>query len=158
MSLDGRPITVRIPAGVSNGQKIKLKGKGAPSAQGGSPGDLIVTVTVPPHPVYKVEGNNLRLTLPVTIDEAALGGKIDVPTLDGAKVSLKVPAGTPSGRVLRVKGKGIATAKGTGDLLVTVQIAVPQALNAKAKKAMEDLREALAGNDPRAELMTQAAQ
>jgi len=158
LSLDGRTITARIPAGVTNGQKIKLKGKGAPSPHGGPPGDLIITVEVPPHPVFKVEGNNLRLTVPVTVDEAALGAKIEVPTLDGDKVSLKVPAGTPSGRVLRVKGKGITTAKGTGHLLVTIQVAVPQSLNAKAKQALEDLREALAGSDPRADLMKQAAQ
>jgi len=158
LTLDGRTITARIPAGVTNGQKIKLKGKGAPSPHGGPPGDLIITVNVPPHPVFKVDGNNLRLTVPVSFDEAAMGAKIEVPTLDGDKVSLKVPTGTPSGRVLRVKGKGIATTKGTGHLLVTVQVAVPQSINAKAKQALEDLREALAGSDPRADLMKQAAQ
>ena len=156
LSMNGQTINVRLPAGVTNGQKIKLKGKGAPSPFGGEPGDLIVTVSVPPHPVFRVDGNNLRLTVPVSIDEAALGAKIEVPTLDGAKVGLKVPAGTPSGRVLRVKGKGITTTKGTGHLLVTIQVVVPQTLNAKAKKAMEELREALHGSDPRAELMTQA--
>ena len=157
LTMDGKPITVRIPAGVTNGQKIKLKGKGSPSPHGGPPGDLIVTVTVPPHPVFKIDGNNLRLTVPVSIDEAALGARIDLPTLDGAKVTMKVPAGTTPGKTLRVKGKGISTTKGTGDLLVTVQIAVPQNLSGSAKKAMEHLREALVGHNPRADLFSQAA-
>ncbi|MCL1897314.1 MAG: DnaJ domain-containing protein [Micrococcales bacterium] len=156
LSLDGKPITVRIPAGVTNGQKIKLAGKGRPSPYGGQPGDLIITVNVPPHPVYRLDGNNLRMTVPVSIDEAALGARIEVPGLDGTKVRLKVPAGTPSGRTLRLKAKGITTAKGTGDLLVSIQIAVPQNLSGAGKKAMEDLRDAMKGHDPRADLMTQA--
>lgn len=158
LTVDGRPMTVRIPAGVSDGQKIRLKAKGQSSPNGGEAGDLIITVTVPSHPVFSIQGNNLRLTLPVSFDEAALGARIDAPTLDGAKVTLKVPAGTASGKVLRVKGKGITTAKGTGDLLVKVEVAVPQKLKGAAKKAVEELREATKGTDPRAELMSQAGQ
>ncbi|MDR1799618.1 MAG: DnaJ domain-containing protein [Bifidobacteriaceae bacterium] len=158
LSLDGKPLTVRIPPGVHDGQKIKLAGKGSPSGTGGPPGDLIITVNVPPHPVFTLDGNNLRVTVPVTFAEAALGARVDVPVLDGGTVAVKVPGGTPSGRVLRVKGKGVATAKGTGDLLVTVQVAVPQKVSGAAKEALEALREATKGDDPRAELRTKAEQ
>jgi molecular chaperone DnaJ len=157
LTVNGRAITVRIPAGVTDGQKIRLKGKGAASPRGGEPGDLIIAVTVPPHPVFAVDGNNLRLTLPVTFAEAALGARIEVPTLDGTQVAVKVPGGTPSGRVLRVKGKGITTAKGTGDLLVLVQVAVPHKVTGAVKKVLEDLREATKDDDPRQALMAEAA-
>ncbi|MDR1824791.1 MAG: DnaJ domain-containing protein [Bifidobacteriaceae bacterium] len=158
LSLDGKPLTVRIPPGVHDGQKIKLAGKGSPSATGGPAGDLIITVNVPPHPVFALDGNNLRVTVPVTFAEAALGARVDVPVLDGSTVAVKVPGGTPSGRVLRVKGKGIKTAKGTGDLLVSVQVAVPQKVSGAAKDALEALREATKGDDPRAELKERAAE
>ncbi|MDR2254259.1 MAG: DnaJ domain-containing protein [Bifidobacteriaceae bacterium] len=157
LTVDGRSMTVRIPAGVHDGQRIKLAGKGHPSPNGGPPGDLIVAVTVPPHPVFSLDGNNLRVTAPVTFAEAALGARIDVPTLDGGSVALKVPGGTPAGRVLRVKGKGIKTAKGTGDLLVTVNVAVPQRVSGKVKEALEALRDATHEDDPRAELHRLAA-
>ncbi|MDR1635541.1 MAG: DnaJ domain-containing protein [Bifidobacteriaceae bacterium] len=158
LTVDGQSMTVRIPAGVRNGQKIKLAGRGQPSPNGGPPGDLIITVTVPVHPVFSLEGNNLRLTVPVTFAEAALGARVEVPTLDGATVALKVPGGTPAGRTLRVKGKGITTAKGTGDLLVTIAVAVPQKVSGKAKEALEELREATRDQDPRSELRRQALQ
>jgi molecular chaperone DnaJ len=157
LTVDGKSMTVRIPAGVRDGQKIKLAGKGQASPDGGPPGDLIITVSVPKHPVFSLDGNNLRLTVPVTFAEAALGSRIEVPTLDGGSVAVKVPAGTPSGRTLRVKGKGIKTSAGTGDLLVTVQLAVPQRVSGKAKEALEALREATRGEDPRADLRRQAA-
>ncbi|HRN29147.1 MAG TPA: DnaJ C-terminal domain-containing protein, partial [Terrimesophilobacter sp.] len=106
---NGKPLTVRIPAGVADGQKIRLKGKGEPSLDGGEAGDLTITVTVRKHPVFEREGKNLRVDVPVTFAEAALGATIEVPALEGEPVRLKVPAGTPSGRVLRVKGRGVKT-------------------------------------------------
>ena len=114
---DGKPIKVKIPAGVADGQKIKLRGKGQPSPDGGEAGDIVLTVTVRKHPVFERDGLNLRVNVPVTFTEAALGATIEVPTLGGDPVKLRVAPGTPSGRVLRVKGRGVQTAKGTGDLL-----------------------------------------
>jgi len=154
LSVDGRTVNARIPAGVKDGQKIRLRGKGRPGEAGGEPGDLVVTVHVTPHPVFALDGKNLRLTVPVTFPEAALGTQITVPTLDGGTVRLKVPAGTPSGRVLRARGKGVAG----GDLLVTVQVAVPQKLDKDAKAAVEAFAEATAGEDPRADLFAKAAE
>lgn len=156
LSVEGRTVTARIPAGVRDGQKIRLRGKGRPGERGAEPGDLVITVSVTPHPVFSSEGDNLRVTVPVSFDEAALGATVDVPTLDGSTVRVKVPAGTPSGRTLRVKGKGIHTAKATGDLLVTVQVAVPQRLSGAAKEAVEAFAKATADQDPRADLMAQA--
>src|SRR6187402_532212 len=152
----GRETTVKIPAGVADGQKIKLKGKGMPSPDGGEPGDLVLTVKVRKHPVFEREGNNLRLDVPVTFVEAALGATIEVPTFDGAPVKLRVAPGTPSGRVLRVKGRGVTTAKGTGDLLATVEIAVPSHLPAEAKQKLEEFAAALPPENPREELIERA--
>ncbi len=156
LTVGGRSFTVRLPAGVADGQKIKLRGKGEPSATGGDPGDLVVTVTVKPHPVFSAEGKNLRVTLPVTFDEAALGATVEVPTLDGGTVKMRVPAGTPSGRVLRAKGRGLVTNKGTGDLLVTIEVSVPHELSDDARAAVEAYRAATEGADPRANLLQQA--
>ncbi|GIG25046.1 DnaJ C-terminal domain-containing protein [Cellulomonas denverensis] len=156
LGVEGRTVKARIPAGVRDGQKIRLRGKGRPGEGGGPAGDLEVTVKVAPHPVFTLDGNNLRVTLPVTFDEAALGAKVQVPTLDGSTVTMKIPAGTPSGRTLRVKGKGITTSSGTGDLLVTTQVVVPQRLDGAAKEAVEAFRAATEGTDPRAELIAQA--
>ncbi|GAA2448136.1 DnaJ C-terminal domain-containing protein [Agromyces soli] len=153
---DGKPITVRIPAGVADGQKIKLRGKGHPSPDGGETGDLILTVHVRKHPVFERDGLNLRVTVPVTFTEAALGATIQVPTLGGDPVKLRVAPGTPSGRVLRVKGRGVETKKGTGDLLAVVQIAVPSHLSKEAKEAVEALAAALPDEDPREELLAKA--
>lgn len=150
-----RTIRARIPPGVRNGQKIRLRGKGQPGGPGAPDGDLVVTVHVEPHPVFTVDGADLRVTVPVTFTEAVLGGDIEVPTLDGPPVRLRVPAGTPSGRTLRARGRGIATPKRTGDLLVTVQVAVPQRLSGKAKEALEAFRDATRDEDPRAELLAQ---
>jgi len=152
----GKPLTVRTPVGVKDGQKIRLRGKGKVSPNGGEPGDVILTVQVEPHPVFTRDGANLRMTLPVSFDEAALGAEVEVPTLGGMPVRVKIPAGTPSGRTLRVRGKGIETKKLTGDLLVTVEIAVPQNLTPKAKEAVEAFREATSGEDPRAGLLDRA--
>ena len=153
---NGKPLTVRIPAGVSDGQKIRLKGKGEPSPDGGEAGDLTITVTVRKHPVFERDGQNLRVDVPVTFTEAALGATIEVPTLDGDPVRLKVAAGTPSGRVLRVKGRGVKTASGAGDLLATVQIAVPSHLSAEAEKHLQDFAAALPKENPRDDLLTRA--
>ncbi|HLS50223.1 MAG TPA: DnaJ C-terminal domain-containing protein, partial [Actinomycetaceae bacterium] len=152
LTTNGRSMKVRIPPGVRDGQKIRLRGKGQPGHGGGEAGDLVVTVHVEPHPVFTIDGNNLRMTLPVTFAEAALGGTVEVPTLDGARVRLRVPAGTPSGRTLRVRGRGVETKKGTGDLLVTLEVAVPSRLDGAAAKAVEDFAAATAGEDPRADL------
>ncbi|MGO1318238.1 MAG: DnaJ C-terminal domain-containing protein [Cellulomonadaceae bacterium] len=156
LDVEGRKVSARVPAGVRDGQKIRLRGKGRPGVNGGPAGDLQITVHVTPHPVFTVDGNNLRMTVPVTFDEAALGTRLEVPTLDGAVVTLKVPGGTPSGRVLRVKGRGVQAKSGTGDLLVTVQVVVPQKLEGDAKHAVEAFRAATAGVDVRADLMARA--
>lgn len=157
LTVEGSAMTVRIPPGVHNGQKIRLRGKGRPGRAGGPAGDLVVTVTVEHHPVFSLLGHNLHLTVPVTFAEAALGAAVDVPTLDGASVRVKVPAGTPSGRTLRVKGRGAPIPGAPGDLMVTVEVAVPRALNGDAKAAVEAFAKATAGEDPRAGLMAQAA-
>jgi molecular chaperone DnaJ len=156
LSVEGRTVNARIPAGVRDGQKIRLPGKGRPGDPGAEPGDLVITVTVEPHPVFTAEGTTLKVTVPVAFDEAALGATIEVPTLDGTPVKVKVPAGTPSGRTLRVKGKGIVTARATGDLLVTVQVVVPQKLTPAAREAVQAFGIATSGEDPRAELMARA--
>lgn len=148
--------TIKIPAGVMDGQKIKIAGKGQASPNGGPNGDLIIQVTVKPHPVFSREGNNLRLTVPVTFTEAVLGATIEVPTLGGEPVKLKVAPGTPNGRVLRVKGRGVHTTKGEGDLLATVEIAVPSHISEKAKKALESFEEQLPSENPRTELLSKA--
>jgi molecular chaperone DnaJ len=152
-AMSERTMQVRIPAGVDDGQRIRLKGKGSPGERGGPAGDLIVLVHVQPHPLFGRSGANLTLTLPVTFPEAALGAQVKVPTLDGKSVTLKLPAGTTSGRVLRVRGKGAPRKDGTkGDLLVTVEVAVPDKLSGKAKEALEAYRAATADENPRAHL------
>ncbi|WP_144761989.1 DnaJ C-terminal domain-containing protein [Curtobacterium sp. 9128] len=153
---NGRPVNVRIPAGVADGQKIRLRGRGEPSPDGGDAGDLVVTVHVRKHPVFERDGQHLRVDVPVTFVEAALGATIQVPTLGGEPVKLRVAPGTPSGRVLRVKGRGVATKNGTGDLLATVQVAVPSHLSDKAKEAVEALAAALPDEDPREDLLAKA--
>ncbi|WP_454042727.1 DnaJ C-terminal domain-containing protein [Cellulosimicrobium sp. Marseille-Q8652] len=157
-TVDGRQVTTRIPPGVRDGQKIRLRGKGRPGGGGGPAGDLVVTVHVTPHPVFALDGTNLRVSVPVTFAEAALGSTISVPTLDGSTVKVKVPAGTPSGRTLRVKGRGVRTTKGTGDLLVTVQVVVPQKLSKAARAAVEAFAAETDGQDVRADLVRQAAE
>ena len=152
----GKPLTVRTPIGVKDGQKIRLAGKGKTSPNGGEPGDVILTVHVRPHPVFTRDGDNLRIELPISFDEAALGAEVKVPTLGGTPVKVKVAPGTPSGRTLRVRGKGVKTKKGTGDLLATVQIVVPKNLSKEAKQAVEAFKAATEGEDPRAGLLDKA--
>ena len=152
----GKSMNVRIPAGVRDGQKIRLAGKGQPGGAGGPAGDLVVTVGVDPHPVFGSSGQNLTITVPVAFAEAVNGATVSVPTLDGSQVRLKVPAGTPSGGRLRVKGKGAHGKHGMGDLIVTVQVAVPRNLTKDARKALEDFESATEGTDPRAGLAESA--
>jgi molecular chaperone DnaJ len=150
----GEIIDVRVPAGIKDGQKVRVRGKGQPGPAGN--GDLVVSVSVKPHEFYTRDGDNLRIHVPVTFPEAALGGDIEVPTIDGEKVKVRVPAGTPSGRTLRVKGKGVKTSKATGDLLVTIDVAVPKNLNKDAEAAVKAFAEATAGADVREGLAAKA--
>jgi molecular chaperone DnaJ len=149
-------LNVKIPAGVQDGQKIKLRGKGRPSPNGGPSGDLIITVRVKPHPVFTRDGANLRVTVPVTFTEAALGANILVPTLGGEPVKLKINPGCPNGRVLRIQGRGVDAGNARGDLLATVEIAVPSHLSEKAKKALQDFQAVMPDEDPRTDLLSRA--
>ncbi|NHN57097.1 DnaJ domain-containing protein [Calidifontibacter sp. DB0510] len=153
-SADGSTIKTRIPAGVKDGQTIRLRGKGHPGP--GGAGDMLLEVHVQPHPVFGREGKNLTVDLPVTFAEAALGATVAVPTLDGGRVKVKIAPGTPSGRVLRIKGRGIKAKSGTGDLLAKVEIVVPKKLSDEAKQAVETIA-AQDDSDPRGELYTEAA-
>lgn len=156
MSVDGHSMTVRIPEGVRDGQKIRLRGKGRPGTGGAPNGDLVVTIAVEQHPVYSRDGDNLRMHLPISYPEAALGGKVAVPLPDGTTVSLKIPAGTASGSVLRVRKRGVKHGRQTGDLLVEVQIVVPKSMSGEQKKAVEALSDTLDDWNPRAGLADRA--
>ena len=148
-----RVINVRIPAGVADGQKIRLKGKGQAGDRGGPNGDLIVLVHVRAHAVFGRRDDNLTLSVPVTFPEAALGATVSVPTLNGPSVSLKIPPGTTTGRTFRVKGRGVPRKDGTrGDLLVSMDVAVPPQLSADARAALEAYAAATADDDPRGHL------
>jgi len=152
-----RTVQARIPAGVKDGSRIRLKGKGAPGEAGGPNGDLYVLVHVSKHPVFSRKGDSIQITAPVTFAEAALGGEITVPVPRGGTVKLRIPAGTANGRVLRVKGKGVRRKDGTnGDVLVTVDVAVPQNLSTEAKAALEAYAAQTADHDPRKDLHAMA--
>jgi molecular chaperone DnaJ len=153
----GEPLSVKIPAGIRDGQKVRRKGRGRPGVGGGEAGDLLLTVHVTPHEVWGRAGDDLTITVPVGFHEAALGATVEVPTVDGGSVKVKIPAGTPSGRTLRVRGRGVTTSRGTGDLRVTVQVAVPTHLEGAARRAVEDFAKATADHDPRAGLAESAA-
>jgi molecular chaperone DnaJ len=158
-AMSSRTIQARIPAGVADGQRIRLKGKGAPGERGGPAGDLYVRVHVAPHPVFGRSGHNLTVTVPLTFPEAALGAEIKVPTHRGVPVSVRIPPGTPNGRTFRVRGKGVRRPDGTtGDLLVTVAVQVPEHLSGKAREALETFRDATAGEDLRDQLLQRARQ
>jgi molecular chaperone DnaJ len=137
-----REVQARIPAGVADGQRIRLKGRGAPGRNGGPAGDLIVECHVQPHERFGRDGNNLTVRVPVTFTEAALGADVQIPTLDGPTVTLRVRPGTQPGSRHRVRGKGIATAKATGDLIVTVDVVVPTELNDEQRRALEAFAQA----------------
>jgi DnaJ-class molecular chaperone len=135
----GKDVEVKIPAGLTGGQQIRLKGQGWPIA-GGKAGDALITVHVAAHPLFKPDGADLRLDLPITLYEAALGGKVRVPTLDGA-VELAIPPGTNSGRTFRLKGKGLKAKNAAGDLLATVRIMLPERSDDEFKELMRKWRE-----------------
>ena len=143
-------LKVNIPAGVKEGSRVRIAGRGEPGRNGGPDGDLYVRVQVEPHPLFGRDGDHLTLTVPITFAEAALGGEATVPTLDGSPVTIRIPAGTRSGRRFRVRGRGVATGRSNGDLLVTVEIDVPTELNDAERSAIEAL--AAAGTSPRAHL------
>jgi DnaJ-class molecular chaperone len=134
----GKEIDAKIPPGLADGQTIRLKGQGMPGPRGPA-GDALITVTIAEHPLFKREGQNLRIELPVTLYEAVLGGKVRVPTLDGA-VELAIPAGTNSGRTLRVKGKGLPGRDGPGDLYATVRIVLPESADPALEELMQKWR------------------
>ena len=149
---DAKQMKVRVPPGVTDGQQIRLKGKGLPGSGGGGAGDLYVTVGVRPHQVFGRDGNNLTLEAPVSLSEAALGAKVMVPTFNGSSVSLRIPAGTQPGQVLRVRGRGLRLNGKKGDLLVTVKVVVPSKLTSSQKRALEQFSDASNGVDLREHL------
>lgn len=156
--MSARSIQARIPAGVKDGQRIRVRGKGAAGENGGPAGDLFVIVKVSPHRLFGRKADNLTLEVPVSFDELALGADIRVPTLSGAPVTLKVPAGTPNGRTFRVRGRGAKKADGTsGDLLATVEVQVPAVLDDVARAAVESYRVSMAGKPLRANLFEAGA-
>ena len=146
-----REVKTRIPAGVKDGQTIRLKGRGAPGRNGGPAGDLLVELKVMPHPLFGRSGDNLTVSVPVTVAEAALGGEIDVPTLEGPPVTLRLKPGTQTGSRHRVRSKGIETTKHTGDLIVTVNVHIPTDLTDAQREAIEQLAAATTVN-PRSSL------
>ena len=149
------PVTTKIPAGVNDGAKIRVRGKGAPGEAG--PGDLYITISVAPHSVFSRRDENLLITLPVTFPEVALGADVAVPTLSGEEVTLRLPAGTANGKTLRIKGRGITRKDGSaGDLLVTIEVTVPQRIDGKAKKALEAFNDEMKDADPREEFRKRA--
>lgn len=145
----GKELNVKIPAGVTAGQQIRLKGQGE-SAPGHRPGDVLITVSIAPHSFFKVDGNDLRVDLPITLYEAVLGGKVRVPTLGGA-VELSIPKNTSSGRTFRLKGKGLPKAGGSGDLFVTTKIILPDGNDAELEQLMQKWRDGHPYN-PRSDL------
>ncbi len=157
LGMDGTRVSTRLPAGVADGQKIRLREKGRAGAHGGPPGDLILTIHVGRHKVFTVDGKNLRMNLPVSFDEAVLGATVEVPTLSGERVKVKVAAGTSSGTTLRVKGKGIVGKDGVGDLLVRVDVHVPAKLSKQAREALQAFALETAKEDPRERLYDDAA-
>ena len=145
---------VRIPAGVTDGQKIRIKGKGSAGENGGSAGDLYVIVHVRPHPVFGRQGDNLTVTVPVTFAEAALGAEVEVPILGGGSVKLRIPAGTPNGRTFRIRGRGVTKSTGEkGDLLAAVDVQVPGHLPDEARSALQAYAEAAREPNPRNDLL-----
>lgn len=153
-----RTLQARIPSGVRDGMRIRLKGKGAPGERGGPAGDLYVVVHVKPHKVFGRDGDNLTVTVPVTYPEAVLGADVKIPVLGGVPVTVKLPPGSANGRTLRVRGKGAPRSKdgGRGDLLVTFEVAVPTKLSEAANAALEKYRDATADHDVRADLLAAA--
>ena len=144
-------LTVRIPAGISDGGKVRVKGRGEPGEAG--PGDLYVIVSVVPHPVFSRKGENIHVTVPVSFTEAALGADIPVPTLEGDEVKVRIAAGTQNGKTFRVKGRGVKKGVNAGDLMATIEVQVPQRVDGKAKRALEDFAEATNSEDIRRDFL-----
>jgi len=144
-------LTVRIPAGISDGGKVRVKGRGEPGEAG--PGDLYVIVSVVPHPIFSRKGENIHVTVPVSFTEAALGADIPVPTLEGDEVKVRIAPGTQNGKTFRVKGRGVKKGVNSGDLMVTIEVQVPQRMDGKAKRALEEFAEATKGEDLRADFL-----
>jgi molecular chaperone DnaJ len=155
LTVDGpegrREVPVKIPAGVNDGARIRLRGRGRPGNNGGPAGDLYVTVHAARHPLFARSGRDLRINVPITITEAALGAAITVPTLAGT-VTVRVPPGTQHGTTMRVTGRGVATGKGTGDLLVTLEVRVPEHLDDAQRSLLERLRSLESETNPRSHL------
>ncbi len=147
-----REVKVRIPAGVTDGTKVKVAGRGAPGRDGGPAGDLYVVCRVQPHELFTVKGRDLLIRVPITFAEAALGADVAVPTLQGAPVTIRIPAGTPTGKTFRVRGRGVPAKKGTGDLLATVEVAVPTRLTDAQRKVVTELAALTADESPRAHM------
>ena len=143
-------VPVKVPKGIHDGARIRVRGKGKEGRGGGPRGDLYVRVVVGPHPIFERSGKDLKVRVPVSFTEAALGAKISAPTLDG-KVTLKIPAGTPGGKTFRVAGKGVETNNGVGDLLVTVDVDVPGSLSTEERQLLERLRD-IEDDNPRSHL------
>lgn len=155
--MSSRTVQARIPAGVKDGSRIRLKGKGAPGENGGPSGDLYVTVHVDSHPVFGRKGDNLTVSVPVTFTEAALGAQVKVPVPGGSTVTLKIPEGTANGRTFRVRGRGVARKDGTkGDLLATVEVIVPPTLTDESRQALQAYADSMRDVDPRADLLAAA--
>ena len=144
-------LTVRIPSGISDGGKVRVKGRGEPGEAG--PGDLYVIVSVVPHPVFSRKGENIHVTVPVTFTEAALGADIPVPTLEGDEVKVRIAPGTQNGKTFRVKGRGVKKGVNAGDLMVSIEVQVPQRVDGSAKKALEDFAAATKSEDIRSEFL-----
>lgn len=151
---DGRTLDVAIPVGARDGMTLRLSGHGMPGLGEGSPGDALIELAVRPHPVFRRDGDDIRVELPITIDEAVLGGKVQVPTVHGA-VAVTVPKGSSSGRVLRLKGKGVRAASDRGDQLVTLRVVLPAHVDPELERFMTEWRREHA-YDPRARMLKEA--
>ena len=146
VAVGDRRVRVKVPAGVEDGQLIRLPERGGPGRNGGPPGDLFVRVRIRPHHRFGRRGRHLTITVPISYPDAVLGGAVAVPTLDGPPVTLRVPPGTPSGRTMRVRGRGVPSSRGPGDLLVTVEVAVPRNPTPAEREAIEVLARVMAGD------------
>lgn len=157
ISVEGRSIAARIPAGIGNGRKVRIAGKGAPGRNGGAPGDILLEVNVEPHPVYELKGRDVYVNVPVSFAEAALGAEAEIPTLNGSTVKVKIPAGSSSDKLLRVRGQGISGAQGkAGDLYARLKVVVPKKMSDETRAAVEAFRKSTQDADPRAEFMKMA--
>ena len=141
VQLDGKAFTARIPRGATDGQRLRLRGKGGPGTNGGPPGDLYLQIALDPHPLYRVSGHDLDIDVPLAPWEAALGAEVEIPTMEG-RVTMKVPPGSKAGQKLRLAGKGLPKpGGGAGDLYAVLSITVPATLTERERKLYEEMRE-----------------